>query len=439
METGARGGPRAARMSDGAWTIADQALYAGTNFVLNVALARALTPEAYGAFTTGFVAFLLLGAVHGGILVEPVLVFGAGRFASRRAEYLRWAVRFHVRTAAVIALLLGSAGLVAAAAGLPVLGAALGGFAVAQAGILLHWLLRRACHLVSRPDWAARSCAAYLVLVIVGLVALDAAGSLTALSAALLMGAASLASAVTLATRLDLRRRASTGRLALTATVAHREYGRYAAWSGILEWGQGALPFLVVPALAGLEGAAHLRAVYNLAMPALQVGAALTVMLVPAFVMARRHGQLGAAARRAVTTLVLGAVVYGLVVGLLGDYAIAWLYGGSYAAGPVVRWTLAALPLASVLAGTAVAVLRAQERPGAVFSARVCAVGAGIVLATLLAAWAGVAGALAAAGLTLVIEAVILTVLLRHGAVSRRRSGEALMLPGMVTEPALVP
>jgi O-antigen/teichoic acid export membrane protein len=136
---------------------------------------------------------------------------------------------------------------------------------------------------------------------------------------------------------------------------------------------------------------------------------------------------------------VLGAVVYGVIVGLFGDYVIAWLYGGTYAAGPVLRWTLAALPLASVLAGTAVAVFRAQERPGAVFSARVCAVGAGVLLATLLAAWAGVAGALAAAGLTLVIEAVILAALRREGAVSRHRSDEPVALPGIVTEPALVP
>ena len=72
-DTGDRPGRLAARIGGGAWAVADQALYAGANFAVNVALARALAPEAYGAFTTAFIAFLLLGAVHGGLLIEPVL------------------------------------------------------------------------------------------------------------------------------------------------------------------------------------------------------------------------------------------------------------------------------------------------------------------------------------------------------------------------------
>ncbi len=414
MEIGARQGQTVPRMGSGTWAVADQALYAGTNFVLNVALARALTPEAYGAFTTAFIAFLLLGAVHGGLLVEPVLVFGAGRFSSRRADYLRWAVRTHAALASAIALVLGGAGAIASMAGLPGLGAALVGFAFAQAGILLHWLLRRACHLAARPEWAAGSGVLYLVLVGAGLLGLDASGSLSALSAALLMGAASLVASALLAIRLDVGRGAPSARLDVAAGGAHRGYGRYAALSGILEWGQGALPFLVVPALAGLEGAAQLRAVYNLAMPALQAGCAVTVMIVPTLVAARVRGVMAPTARRAAAKLATGAVAYGLLVGFLGGYAIDWLYGGAYTAGPEVRWALATLPLASVLAGLLAATLRAQERPGAVFGARAGAVGVGALLAVILAARAGVAGALAAAAIMLFVEAALLAVRLRR-------------------------
>jgi len=401
-------GGLARRIGSGTWAVADQALYAGANFALNVALARALTPEAYGAFTTGFIAFLLLGAVHGGLLIEPLLVFGAGRMAPRRRDYLRWAVGAHMRVAGVIALVLAGAGAVAALAGQPVLGAALFGFALAQGGVLLHWLLRRACHLVDRPDLAAASGIVYLGLVVAGGVALGSAGWLTALGAPLLMGVASLFAACALAICLKVQASAASPLVARAAGAAHLAYGRFAAGSGVLEWAQGALPFLVLPLVAGLAGTAELRAAFNLAMPALQAGAALTVMCVPLLVRARRAGTMDVAARRAGVALAVGAGVYGLLVGFFGDVAMSWLYQGAYVAGPAVRWTLAALPLASVAAGVFAAVLRAQERPRAVLVSRMASIGIGLVATAVLASLAGVAGALAGAVATLALEAIIL-------------------------------
>src|SRR5690606_1122278 len=76
-------------LTTGTWTILDQGLFAGSNFVVNVLLARWLTPEAYGAYTVAFTFFLLLGTFHGGLLIEPMLVFGSGRFEARLRRYLR--------------------------------------------------------------------------------------------------------------------------------------------------------------------------------------------------------------------------------------------------------------------------------------------------------------------------------------------------------------
>jgi O-antigen/teichoic acid export membrane protein len=408
--------PVRAWLGRGVWTVADQAFYAGANLVLNVLLARALAPEAYGAFTTGFIAFLLVGAVHGGVLVEPVLVFGAGRFRDRWAGYLRWAAGRHGYLSVLAALALGLAAAGAFLAGEGVLAASLAGFALAQGGVLALWLLRRACHVVARPELAAGAGALYLGLVAAGAVALDAAGLLSALTAPLLMGAASLGAAAVLARPLGLRAARPDATLAADARTAHRGYGKFSAWTGVLEWGQGALPFLVVPVWAGLEEAAHLRALYTLAMPALQAASALTVMAVPVLVAARTRGALRPTALRLGAVLLGGAAAYGAVMGLFGEPVMTWLYDGRYGAGPALRWALALLPLAAVLAGVCAAVLRAQERPRAVLAARGGAVAVGAALSAGLTATAGVAGALAAEALTHLVEAAAMAVGLRRRA-----------------------
>src|SRR3979409_2655145 len=77
----------------GSWAIADQGLFAMANVLLNVMLARWLAPAEYGAFAVAYSAFLFIGALHAALLIEPMLVFGPGRYASRLAGYLNVLIR----------------------------------------------------------------------------------------------------------------------------------------------------------------------------------------------------------------------------------------------------------------------------------------------------------------------------------------------------------
>ena len=169
----------------GAWTVLDQALFSGSNFVVNVMLARWLAPEAFGAFTTAFIVFLVCGTVHAGLLVEPMLVFGPSRFERQRRAYLRRLVGAHGAFSAAF----GAAAGVAWALGDALVAGVLAALALAQGGILLLWLARRACLVARRPALAAAGGAAYLVAVVGGALALRAAGGLSAATALLLMGA----------------------------------------------------------------------------------------------------------------------------------------------------------------------------------------------------------------------------------------------------------
>ena len=63
----------------GAWAVSDQGLFAVSSALLNILLARWLTPSAYGAFAVAYSVSLFMGAFHTALLTEPMLVFGSGK------------------------------------------------------------------------------------------------------------------------------------------------------------------------------------------------------------------------------------------------------------------------------------------------------------------------------------------------------------------------
>ncbi|MFN3597889.1 MAG: hypothetical protein ACK41D_11535, partial [Rubricoccaceae bacterium] len=399
----------AAWLGRGAWTVLDQGLFAGANFAVNVLLARWLPPEAYGAFTVAFIVFLLLGAIHGGLLVEPMLVFGAGRYEGRTPAYLRTLLAAHARFSVAAALAMAAAAAGSAALGQGDLAAVFAVLAGVQALVLFLWLMRRACYVVFRPEWAAAAGAVYLVLVVTGAFALERADALSGPAALGVMSAGALVSGAWLAWRLGVRYAAAPdAALAADARGQHLRYGRWAAATGVVEWTHNALPFLVLPLFAGLAGSGTLRALYNLAMPALQAFSALTILAVPAFVQARRAARLRATFLRTASLLIGLGLANALVIGLFGPALIDLLYRGQYEATPAMLWLLALLPLASVSSGLLMAVLRSSERPRAVFRARAAAAGTTATLGTALTALFGVAGALAADLAGLVVEGLLM-------------------------------
>src|ERR1035437_4795337 len=75
--------------------ILDQGLFAGSNFLLNVLLARWIAPADYGAFALAYSVFLLLGVFHSALPTGPMLVFGPGKYRERFPEYIGILLRGH--------------------------------------------------------------------------------------------------------------------------------------------------------------------------------------------------------------------------------------------------------------------------------------------------------------------------------------------------------
>src|SRR5277367_4090329 len=75
------------------YSFADQVFAVGATFLANVMLARTQTKEQYGIFALSYSIFTFLSAVHNSIVVEPYMVYGAGRYRGRLSEYLRLMIK----------------------------------------------------------------------------------------------------------------------------------------------------------------------------------------------------------------------------------------------------------------------------------------------------------------------------------------------------------
>ncbi|MEL6443731.1 MAG: hypothetical protein AAFY55_10255 [Bacteroidota bacterium] len=400
-------------MGRGAWTILDQALFAGSNFLLNIWLARTLAPAEYGIYTmVGYAGFLLAAVVHTGFITEPQLVFGAGRFKAAPRTYLRALLVGHSVFSVGIAVAYLIAGGVALALGQQVMGRACLIMAGTQGAILTMWIMRRACYTQFRPFVAVTGGLIYLGVVLGGLFVEEWLwGHLTVEVALGLIGLASVAAAIWIYVRLDLpEREPPPASFRAEVRKQHTDYGRWAAPTGLMEMGHGLLPFLLVPIWGGLEAAGALRALFNLILPMIHIYGALGDLLMPTFVQANERGTLRRTLAIAMGGLVAAACVNWVLLGVFGADLIVLLYDGQYLQYASLCWLLGALPVIGTVVAVLLALLRAMERPRIVFQARAVAAAMAATVGVALIYKFAVTGAIASSQLALGTETIFMMV-----------------------------
>lgn len=382
--------------SQGFWAISDQGLFAVSNLLVNVMLARWLPPAEYGAFATVYTILLLVNGAHSALLIEPMMIFGPDRYRDSFSAYLNLLVRYHWRLMIAISACLGmiATGLILASQQL--LGYAVAGLIMTAPFYQFGWLARRACYVVSNPRLAAVGGAINLALTLVGTIALARLDLLSVLSASALLGGTSLVASLAM---MQPMRRITSLPLSETARAAiwpaHWKYGRWAGAIGPLVWLQATIYYFVLPIWGGLPATGAFKALMNLAMPILQSDGALATLLTPAFVRERRQrGGLTRIMALSSAGFALEALVYGIVLVVFGDRLLDWLYGGAYRYDSRMLVLLALMPMVASQAQVLGCALRAREQPKTLFWA---AVASAVVVDTLGIAAAvtrGVEGAL---------------------------------------------
>lgn len=404
----------------GGLALLDQGIFAGSNFVMSILLARWMPPEQYGAYAVAFAVFLFLVNCHQSLLLEPMLVFGSSVYRNSLRGYLKSLLLAH----AAMSLLM-SAGLCTAAVVLMRFGkanalpGALVGIAFAAPAVLLFWVAKRVFYLKLSPAPSAAGAVLYCILIMGGLVLVyQHSHSLSPLAAFLLMGFSGLGASLALLTYVRSRLpRAAEAPSLMDTWHRHWRYGRWALAANIMMWVPINAFYPILSKFSGMAEAGELKALMNFASPMLQACAALHTLLLPysARVLEQRPSDgVRVILRRMTLLCVVCAIPYWVLLLVFSGTAFRLLYSGRYTE---VAYLLPVVALAS-LAGSAFfgpsIVLRSLEEPRLIFAAvTISSVTSVLVGIPLTRAW-GVSGAVWSIFFSETLAFVAAVALLRH-------------------------
>lgn len=378
------------------WTVLDQALLGIANFATTLLLARWLSPADYGAYTVATAAFWTILPPYGGLLAEPILIFGAVRFRDQLASYFTVLTLFHCCFSAFIAFGFAAAGVCLVFSGSEVSGFGLLGYALAAPVLPMLPLLRNTLYAQSAPRRAAGVAAVYLAGTLVILYLLYTSGTLSPFTAPLAAaGATAVATACVFAARRPELSSLWQGRdFARCVASAHWRYGRWASVTQAVEAFPSTFFYLLIPLLAGLEANAAVRVLIVLIMPAIQAILAFRLLLVPALRRMREQGYIPSIIWRALIVLVAGAALYALLIAEFGGPLMDLLYRGRYGEYARFAWLTGLIPVPFAAMEVLGSFLRARERPDRILWANMISAVVTVVFGgAAVAAW-GLLGAL---------------------------------------------
>ncbi len=313
----------------GFWAVVDQALFAGTNFLVNILLARWLEPAAYGAFATAYAVFLLLGTLHTALWTEPMLVYGSSRYREAFGAYHAVLLRYHWRLALVVFAVFGILGLGLGVVGQRELALSFLGLSLAAPVVLYMWLVRRGAYVLLDPRLAALGGGVYLLLYLALATFLMKVGSLNNLTALLAMALGALMAAEAIRLRLVVGLQGGVDPSAIWQT--HWSYGRWVVLAGIFSWVPGSVPLFALSLKHDLEATAQFKVLQDLLMPAFHVLAALNQLLVPLMARASSKSERMRNLRVFLAIFLLLSTAYWALLATQGLRIIIWLYGEKYA------------------------------------------------------------------------------------------------------------
>jgi O-antigen/teichoic acid export membrane protein len=407
-------------VSRSGFAMADQGCISGSNFLLNILLARWMSATEYGAYALAFSIFILLSLAYVSMVLEPMAVFGGSVYRNDLGGYLKALLRIHLLSTLAIFVVLGVLCGTAAVRGSAVdFSGALVGVTLASSCVLLFWLARRSFYVECSPAWAALGAGRYVAAVLVGIYVVHAKGWLSPFTAFLPISAAALLSSGLLFYRL--RTTFSSGspdKINIGAREVwerHWRYGRWAIASAVASWIPAYIYYPLLTSFSGMGQSGEFKALMNLVAPMQQMQAALSMLFLPyASRVYSEQGRQGASAIAGRLTALSFAIAlaYWAVMIPAREPVIRLLYSGKYIE---VAYLVPLIAIGSLLwsavCGSSI-VLRAMESPASVFSAFVASSVVSLAVGIPAARAYGIVGAvwgtnLADAGALLMVMALL--------------------------------
>ncbi|QGM44439.1 lipopolysaccharide biosynthesis protein [Methylocystis heyeri] len=329
-------------------TMAEQALFAGTNFIATALMVRWMSLQEFGAYSFAFSIYLLVCAVFESFLAEPITIIGAAKYGDDAGEYTRVVLKLFAGAGGGLFALLT---IVYFASEQSIFSGAMLGLALSAPFMLLRAFTQQLCNTRGLNGLFLFAGIGYAFLAPLALAMFHWAGALTPLSCFLSLGLGTAAPCILIiALRLCPREEKRQGRRIFRCVVTdHLHYGRWASLSQFVQWLGNNFFVTLGPILIGLDATAGVRALTNLCMPVFVAQAAVLWTFAPRL---SRYAFAGSEAkyRRLYTLLCLCAGC--LIIGYLslvipfGADAIHHVYRGAFdeMASPSVIAMLAAGP-----------------------------------------------------------------------------------------------
>lgn len=397
----------------GGTAIMDQGIYSGSNFLVNILLARWMNTESYGAFAVAFYILLAFAGLHNAIILEPMSVLGPSKYPEHLMEYFGGQIRIHslLTGSMALALIIGGGGLIWKHTAGP-LGEALLGAGAALPFILFYWLIRRFFYALQRPGKALAGSALYFLISLAGLLILRHGDLITPGTGFVLMGLASLGSGGLIYgwVRKD-NGKGDSKILAWSGMLKEQwQYGRWLVAQTALQLGICLVQPFIVAILLGLEAAGVLRAMTNFMLPMAQTVTAAGILGIPLMSAEFGRGNLAAIRRKGLIILIsltTVAVVYELMLLVLGASLEKWFYGGKFAAFAWLIPVLGLIPVFEAWSNGYSLVLRAIQKPQHILVVFLVAAPVGFISSVVLTKGYGIGGAAASSVLTLGVSTLV--------------------------------
>lgn len=338
------------------WTVVDQGLSAGSNFLLAVLVARAMDAEAFGAFSVAFLVYSISVAVNRALIGQPLQI----TFAAEGPRQFRSAVRRALGATILLGLIIGA---LAAASGWLIAGPAgqaLVALGVVLPGLMVQDICRMAFFAGARPARATAIDALWTAVMLAGLLLAPTSDAGVWLPI-IIWGGSGLLSALYGLLLLDTvpRLRGSVKWAFAQRRLTGYLLAEYALSQGLAQWG-----ILMVGVWGTAAGVGALRAAQVLLGPMNILGAAAFMFAVPE--VARRVGMSRAAKARfalAVSVALGGvAVVYSTVLLLLPNGVGQQLLGDTWTGARSVLVPTCLLTVAAAAAAGPVVTLYGMGR-----------------------------------------------------------------------------
>lgn len=358
------------------WAILEQGTFSLSNWLLQTLLVRWLGDETeFGFFSVAFAWFLLIGAAHNSLVVEPMMVYGGKRYAGQLRKYFGSLALGSVMVSVIVALALAGIGVGYAVGGQRGIATACWSLAGAAPFVFLSWLMRRTSYVTHQPQRSALAGGLYLVVMVGGFFALERNGVFGIPAATAVMAGAGLLAAMWLMSRerLELPHGAiddETGRSLTAAVIAdHWRFGRWMLLSGLagivaVQWF-----FVAAPWFTGLNAGGAMRALTNLFQPVAQAIIAVTAILVPVMVRAVGTPRYRQIVRRALLVMSGGPVVAWIACGLASTWIVSTIYRGQYVDDAWLLWIIGLQPVVAGLIAVWHAQLCVAGLPDRMFAA----------------------------------------------------------------------